>query len=147
MLADAFRSTEPKASRWYQITAEKVAAFADASEDWQGIHLEKGAAQAAGFDGPVAHGFFAVSMLSAMLYDVLPDLPPGAWSVNYGFDRIRFVAPVAVGSRIRGHFQISETQERENGVLLRWDVSVERDGEDKPAIVADWLNLVSWKEE
>ena len=147
MLSEELRTGAPKPSRWYEITADRVRAFADATEDWQGIHLDDAAARAAGFDGPVAHGYLVLSMLSAMVYDVMPDdLPPGAISVNYGFDRVRFIAPTRVGSRVRGLFQIAEMQERDDGVLLRWDVTVERDGEEKPALAADWLTLVSWKE-
>lgn len=148
MLSDALRTGAPKSSRWYEITDARVRAFADATEDWQGIHLDDSAARGAGFDGPVAHGYLVLSMLSAMVYDVMPDdLPKGAISVNYGFDRVRFIAPTRVGSRVRGLFQIAEMQERADGVLLRWDVTVEREGEEKPALAADWLTLVSWKEE
>ena len=147
MLDEAFRSGAPKSSRWYEITPARVAAFADTTEDWQGIHLNDDAARAAGFDGPVAHGYLVLSMLSAMVYEVLPPLPPGAVSVNYGFDRVRFIAPTQVGTRIRGTFQVAEIQDRDNGALLRWDVTVEREGAEKPALVADWLTLVSWQEE
>ncbi|SIS83235.1 Acyl dehydratase [Roseivivax lentus] len=148
MLSEAFRTGAPKPSRWYAVTPERVRAFADATEDWQGIHLDAEAARAAGFDGPVAHGYLVLSMLSAMVYDVMPDdLPPGAVSVNYGFDRVRFIAPTLVGSRVRGLFQIAELQDRPDGVRLRWDVTVEREGEEKPALAADWLTLISWKEE
>ncbi|MHA6326188.1 MaoC family dehydratase [Roseivivax sp. CAU 1753] len=146
MLADSFRTGKPKASRWYDVTPARVQAFADATEDWQGIHLDDAAARAAGFDGPVAHGFLVLSMLSAMVFEVLEELPKGAVTVNYGFDRVRFLAPTLVGSRVRGNFQIAEMQDREGGVLLRWDVTVEREGAEKPALAADWLTLVSWQE-
>ncbi|MCE0505579.1 MaoC family dehydratase [Roseivivax sp. GX 12232] len=148
MWAESLRSLGPSASRWYEVTPDQVRAFAGASLDWQGIHLEDEAARAAGFPGPVAHGFLALSLLSTMLYDVLPELPGGAWSVNYGFDRVRFLAPIAVGTRLRGQFQMSEMRPREGGgMLLRWDVTVEREGEEKPALAADWLTLVNWTED
>lgn len=148
MLSEGLRTGAPKPSGWYAVTPERVRAFADATEDWQGIHLDEAAARDAGFEGPVAHGYLVLSMLSAMVYDVLPDdLPKGAVSVNYGFDRIRFIAPTLVGSRVRGLFQIAEMQERDDGVLLRWDVTVEREGQEKPALAADWLTLIAWKED
>ena len=144
MLGDALRSGGPQVSGWHEITPARVRAFADATADWQGIHLDEDAARAAGFDGPVAHGYLVLGLLSAMVYEILPPMPEGGFSVNYGFDRVRFVAPVPVGTRVRGVFQIAEIEEREDGgVRLRFDVTVEREGQTKPALVADWLTLFS----
>ena len=129
------------ASDWVEITQARIDAFADLTEDWQPIHLNAEAGRAAGFDGTVAHGFLTLSMLSAMSYEVLPKLDGESASVNYGFDRIRFIAPVPGGARIRGVFTLADAQPRGAGLLLRFGVAVEIEAGDKPALTADWLGL------
>ena len=129
-------------SEWFEVRQEQIDAFADVTEDWQPIHLDAAAGRDAGFDGTVAHGFLTLSMLSAMSYQVLPAMPGETASLNYGFDRIRFIAPVPGGARIRGHFTLSDaTTRRGTGWMLRFAVSVEIEGADKPALTADWLCL------
>lgn len=131
----------PAYSNWYVIDQSRIDAFADVTEDWQFIHLDADKARAAGLPGTVAHGFLTLSMLSAMSYEVTPDLPGMKMGLNYGFDRIRFVAPVIAGQRIRGRFEVAEVVEKPGRIDLRWNVTVEIDGGDKPALVADWLNV------
>lgn len=128
-------------SEWLEISQAKIDAFADLTEDWQPIHLEHDAGQAAGFAGTVAHGFLTLSMLSVMSYQVLPQMEGETASINYGFDRIRFIAPVPGGARIRGHFTLDEATPRGNGVMLRFGVTIEIEGMQKPALTADWLCL------
>jgi acyl dehydratase len=128
-------------SEWMEISQARIGGFADLTEDWQPIHLDPAEGRAAGFAGTVAHGFLTLSMLSAMSYQVLPKMPGETASINYGFDRIRFIAPVPGGSRLRGHFTLSEATPRGNGVMLRFAVSVEIEGQQKPALTADWLCL------
>ena len=128
-------------SDWVEISQERIAAFADATEDWQPIHLDPDAGRQAGFDGTVAHGFLTLSMLSLMSYHVLPKMDGETASINYGFDRIRFIAPVPGGARIRGHFKLSEAAPRGTDWMLRFDVTVEIEGAEKPALTADWLCL------
>jgi len=128
-------------SEWFEVRQEQIDAFADVTEDWQPIHLDAAAGRDAGFDGTVAHGFLTLSMLSAMSYQVLPAMPGETASLNYGFDRIRFIAPVPGGARIRGHFTLSDASPRGTGWMLRFAVSVEIEGADKPALTADWLCL------
>ena len=128
-------------SDWFAVTQARIDAFADLTEDWQPIHLDPDAGRKAGFDGTVAHGFLTMSMLSAMSYQVLPKLEGEIASLNYGFDKIRFVAPVPADSRIRAHFTLSEITPRGAGLMLRFAVEVEIEDHNKPALTADWLCL------
>ncbi len=128
-------------SAFVDLTQERIATFADVTEDWQDIHLDVEAGRAAGFGGTVAHGFLTLSMLSAMARDVLPDIDGQGASVNYGFDRIRFVAPVAGGARVRGHFVLEGVEPRGGDLLLRLDVTVEIEGAARPALQALWRIL------
>ena len=126
-------------SKWVEISQARIDAFADLTEDWQPIHLDPVAAQSAGFSGTVAHGFLTLSMLSAMSYHVLPKIEGESASINYGFDRVRFVTPVPGGARIRTHFDLVEALPRGAGWMLRLGVTVELEGAPKPALTADWL--------
>jgi acyl dehydratase len=139
MSADTLRQMPPSLSRWYDITQERINAFADVTEDWQYIHLDTD--RMAPHGGTMAHGFLTLSMLSAMSYDVQPDVPGLTQSLNYGFDRIRFVSPVRAGQRIRGRFSVAEVTEKPGRYDVVWDVAVEIEGADKPAIVAKWINV------
>lgn len=126
-------------SDWMQMTPERVAAFARATEDHQAIHLDPDAGRAAGFAGAVVHGFLTLSMLSAMSYIALPPVKGQSASVNYGFDRVRFVAPVPVGAGIRGRFVLSSAEPRsDGGLMLSLRVTVEIREEERPALSADW---------
>lgn len=126
-------------SDWTEMPQKRIDEFADVTEDWQPIHLDAQAGREAGFDGTVAHGFLTLSMLSVMSYQVLPAMPGEMASLNYGFDRIRFISPVPGGARIRAHFTLSDATPRGTGWMLRFAVSVEIEGTDKPALTADWL--------
>ncbi|MEM9577273.1 MAG: MaoC family dehydratase [Pseudomonadota bacterium] len=128
-------------SDWVEVSQARIDAFADLTEDWQPIHLDADVGRAAGFDGTVAHGFLTLSMLSAMSYQVLPRMEGETASLNYGFDRIRFIAPVPGGARIRSHFTLTDAQPRGRGWMLRFGVTVELEGSEKPALTADWLCL------
>jgi acyl dehydratase len=128
-------------SGWYEIGQGRIDAFADVTEDWQDIHLDARAGAAAGAEGTLAHGFLTLSMLSAMSYEVLPKMEGERASLNYGFDRIRFVAPVPGGARVRGHFTLVEATPRGGDLMLRLAVSVEIEGRERPALTADWLCL------
>lgn len=129
----------PSLSRWYEIGQDRINAFADVTEDWQFIHLD--AERMAPQGGTMAHGFLTLSMLSAMSYDVQPEIPGMVQGLNYGFDRIRFVSPVRAGQRIRGRFSVSDVVEKPGRYYVTWDVTVEIDGADRPAIVAKWINV------
>ncbi|MEO1494990.1 MAG: MaoC family dehydratase [Pseudomonadota bacterium] len=133
-------------SRWFDMPQSRIDAFADVTEDWFYIHTnpERAAAQTP-WGGTIAHGFLTASLLSAMAYDVLPRLEGSTRGVNYGFDRLRFVAPVPVDSRVRGRFTLSQAMTEKPGeVTLHYGVAVEIEGQEiaaggRPALAADWI--------
>ncbi len=139
MLADDLRIMAPRESEWFTLDARRVKAFADATEDWQDIHLDAEFASRTPFGGTIAHGFLTLSMLSAMSYQVTKELTGFSSSVNYGFYRIRFVSPVRVGRRVRGRFSVAGVDEGEGWLDVHWDVEVEKEGEARPALVANWI--------
>ena len=112
------------------------------TEDWQFIHVDPVAAKATPFGGTIAHGFLTLSMLSAIAYDALPRVEGLAMGVNYGFDRVRFVTPVRAGARVRGRFKLVGATRRSPTELQAINaVTVEIEGGDKPAMIAQWLSL------
>jgi acyl dehydratase len=108
------------------------------------IHIDpERAARETPFGTTVAHGFLTMSLLSIMSYEVMPVIDGTTMGVNYGFDKLRFLSPVRSGSRVRGRFKLMEARLRKPTELLsRTSVSVEIEGETKPAIAADWLGLI-----
>ena len=130
-------------SSWLTVDQARIDAFADATEDHQFIHVDPAAAAAAGLSGTIAHGFLSLSLLSRMAADATL-LPEGLkMALNYGFDRIRFLAPVRSGKRVRGRFVLDSVEEKAPGQwLMRHNVTVEIEGEDKPAMTAVWLGLM-----
>jgi acyl dehydratase len=147
MSAESLRALAPRKSGWVTLDEARVRAFADTTEDWQFIHLDDARARAeTPFGGAIAHGFLTLSMLSAMSYQVTEDLPELASSVNYGFDRIRFITPVRVGGRIRGVFTVADVDEGDGWLNIHWDVELEIEGVDRPALVANWITRAFLKE-
>jgi acyl dehydratase len=139
MLADDLRVMPPVETDWVMLDAGRVRAFADATEDWQFIHLDEHRAAQTEFGGTVAHGFLTLSMLSMMSYQVTEGITGVASSVNYGFDRIRFVSPVRVGRRVRGRFVVASVDEGAGWLGVHWDVEIEIEEEARPALVANWI--------
>ena len=130
-------------SGWIEVGQERISQFADATEDHQFIHVDPKAAEAAGFGGTIAHGFLSLSLLSRMAADVMLIPDTARMALNYGLDRVRFLAPVKAGKRVRGHFTLDGIDEKAPGqLLIRQTVSVEIEGEDKPALTAQWLGLI-----
>ena len=130
-------------SDWLTVDQQRIDEFADATEDRQFIHVDPDAAARTPFGGTIAHGFLSLSMLSRMAADgmLVPDNIKMA--VNYGLDRVRFIAPVKSGQRIRGRFRLDSLDEKAPGqLLLRHTVTVEIEGEEKPALTAEWLGLI-----
>jgi acyl dehydratase len=125
------------------VTQAEIDAFADATEDHQFIHVDREAAAAAGFGGTIAHGFLSLSLLSRMAAEAM-FIPDGLrMAVNYGLDRVRFLAPVREGTRVRGRFTLDSIEEKAPGQwLMRHNVTVEIEGEEKPALTAVWLGLM-----
>jgi acyl dehydratase len=130
-------------SDWIMIDQARIDAFADATEDRQFIHVDAAAAAETPFGGTVAHGFLTLSLLSRMAAEAM-QVPEGVkMAVNYGLDRARFLAPVRSGRRVRGRFVLDSVEEKAPGqVLLRHTVTVEIEGEQKPALTALWLGLM-----
>jgi acyl dehydratase len=135
--------SEVGVSGWLTIAQERIDAFAEATEDRQFIHIDPAAAAQTPFGGTVAHGFLTLSLLSRMAAEAML-VPDGLkMAVNYGFDRVRFLAPVRSGKRVRGRFILDSTEEKAPGQwLMRHNVTVEIEGEDKPALTAEWLTLI-----
>jgi acyl dehydratase len=131
-------------SEWLPLTQERIETFATATEDHQWIHCDPERAQAESpFGGTVAHGFLVLSLLSRFMATAM-DFSTLRLGVNYGLNRVRFVAPVPSGSRIRAHFRLLSSEALPalgdlNGEQLTWEVVIERENEDKPACVAEWI--------
>ena len=130
-------------SSWLSIDQERIDAFAEATEDRQFIHTDPAAAAATPFGGTIAHGFLTLSLLSRMGADAML-IPHGLnMGLNYGLESVRFLAPVRSGTRVRGRFTLDSLEEKAPGrVLMRHRVSVEIEGEEKPALTALWLTMI-----
>ena len=135
--------TEIGVSDWITIDQKRIDEFADVTEDRQFIHVDPNAAKETMFGGTVAHGFLSLSLLSRMAFDVMLVPDNMKMAVNYGFDRVRFLAPVPVGARVRGVFTLTNIEEKSLGQLLvHHNVMVDIDVTEKPALTADWLSLL-----
>ena len=136
-------SEEVGVSDWLTIDQQRIDQFAGATEDRQFIHVDAEAAAHTPFGGTVAHGFLSLSMLSRMAADAMLVPDSIKMAVNYGLDRVRFIAPVRSGKRIRGRFRLDSVEEKAAGqYLMRHTVTVEIEGENKPALTAEWLGLI-----
>ncbi|HEU5285379.1 MAG TPA: MaoC family dehydratase [Sphingomicrobium sp.] len=135
--------TEVGVSDWLAIDQDRIDAFAEATEDKQFIHVDAEAAARTPFGGTVAHGFLSLSMLSRMGAEAMLVPETLRMGINYGLDRVRFIAPVRSGKRIRGRFVLDSVEDKAPGqILVRHSVTVEIEGEDKPALTAQWLALL-----
>lgn len=134
-------------SSWREVTQDMIDKFADATDDHQFIHVDPvRAAAETPFGGTIAHGFLSLSLLSTMAYETIPQLEGAEMGINYGFDRLRFVSPVKCGARVRTRFKLAEATVRPSGwVQIHYDVTIEIEGEKKPAINARWLTLAVLK--
>lgn len=131
-------------SPWHIVDQKRIDAFADTTEDHQFIHVDpQRAARETPFGTTIAHGFLTVSLLSVFSYEALPKVEGVTMGINYGFDKLRFISPVRAGSRVRGRFTLTEaTWRKPNELLSRTSVNVEIEGEQRSALVADWLGLM-----
>ena len=130
-------------SGWLTIDQQRIDEFAESTEDRQFIHIDPEAAARTPFGTTIAHGFLSLSMLSRMAAEVMLIPDSTKMAVNYGLDRVRFIAPVKSGKRIRGRFRLDSVEEKAPGQLLfRHTVTVEIEGEEKPALTAEWLGLL-----
>jgi acyl dehydratase len=126
-------------SDWVPVSQDRVNAFADATGDHQWIHVDPARAAAESpFKTTIAHGFLTLSLVSSLLRDAV-QIAGVRMAINYGLNRVRFVSPVPTGSRIRGRFTVGTVESVGNAVQTTWQITVERDGAAKPALVAEWL--------
>ena len=134
-----FVGREVAVSEWVEVAQGRIDAFAEATEDRQWIHTDPArAARESPFKGTIAHGFLTLSLLSELMR-LAVSVGGLRMGINYGLNRVRFVTPVPAGSRIRGRFTLAAFEEIKGGAQATWEVSVEREGGDKPACVAEWL--------
>jgi len=130
-------------SDWIEVSQDRISEFAEATEDRQFIHVDPAAAAQTPFGGTIAHGFLSLSLLSRMAADVMQVPDTTKMAVNYGLDRVRFIAPVRAGSRVRGRFILDAIDEKAPGqLLMRHSVTVEIENQPKPALTAQWLGLI-----
>lgn len=136
---------EAGVSDWLAVTQDRIDAFADLCGDHQFIHVDPARAAKTPMGGTVAHGFLTLSLLSYLAAGARPRIEGTVRAVNYGFDRVRFAAPVPAGARIRARFTLATLDESRPGeASLTWDVAVEVEGQEisaggRPAIAARWL--------
>ena len=130
-------------SGWLTIDQARIDAFAEVTEDRQFIHVDPAAAAQTPFGGTIAHGFLTLSLLSRMAADVMLVPETTRMAVNYGFEKVRFLAPVRAGKRVRGRFTLTSLEEKRPGQFqFVHAVTVQIEGEEKPALIADWIGLV-----
>lgn len=129
-------------SPWLEITQDRVNQFAEATNDHQFIHVDPARARLTPFGGTIAHGYLTLSLLSDMISSSLP-LPEGtAMGINYGSDKIRYLAPVRVGQRIRARMKVADAAEKRPGQwLVKTAVTVEIENETTPALIAEILSM------
>ena len=134
--------TEIGTSEWLEIDQGRIDTFAEVTEDRQFIHVNKELAEKTPFGGTIAHGFLTLSLLSHFSEASGLVIEGVKMGINYGFEKIRFLAPVPNGSRVRGRFFLKSVLEKKEGnFLITYQVSVDIEGSEKPALVADWLTL------
>ena len=126
-------------SPWVEVTQERIDLFAKAIDDPQWIHVDPERAKHSPFGTTIAHGFLTLSLLSKFIESTF-SFADRKMGVNYGLNRVRFTAPLPSGARVRARFKLLKYEKIDgNGVQVTWDVTVEREGSDKPVLVAEWL--------
>ncbi|MEX0643846.1 MAG: MaoC family dehydratase [Parvularculaceae bacterium] len=138
----SFVGKEIGVSDWLTIDQDRINQFADVTEDHQFIHVDPEAAKATPFGGAIAHGFLTLSMLSRLASGTLLVLDGVKMGVNYGFEKVRFIAPVKSGKRIRGRFTLMSADQKIPGQWsFKYAAKIEIEGEEKPALLAEWLSM------
>lgn len=129
-------------SDWITVEQDRINTFADVTEDHQFIHVDEAKAKFTPFGTTIAHGFLTLSLLSKFSEQGSVAVEGAKMGMNYGFDKVRFLSPVPVGSKVRGRFTIKDAVEKRPGQhLITYDVSVDIDGGDKPALIAEWMGM------
>ncbi|WP_295801921.1 MaoC family dehydratase [uncultured Microbulbifer sp.] len=138
----SFIGRKTEATDWLKIGQERVNAFADCTLDHQFIHVDPEAAKQTPFGSTIAHGFLTLSLLSHFAEQLKIAMDGVRMGVNYGLDKVRFINPVKVGQRVRARGKILDIVEKSPGQFqLKLEITVEIEGEDKPALIAEWLVL------
>ncbi len=141
MVEQAGTKFEP--GEWVEVTQQRINEFADCTGDHQFIHIDEEKAAQTPFGGTIAHGFLTLSLLVKMCEgrSIVPENT--VMGINYGFDKIRFLMPVRAGKRVRAHVEVMSVEAKDdNRFLIKNAVSVEIEGEETPALVAEWLSMV-----
>ena len=125
-------------SDWLEITQERVNTFADATDDQQWIHIDPERAKSGPYGGTIAHGYLTLSLLAPLMNDIY-EVKQRKMGINYGLNKVRFPTPVPVGSRVRVRAAIQNVEEVPGGIQITWLATVELEGSDKPACVAEPL--------
>lgn len=140
--------TEVGVSNWITVDQQMIDDFAKTTHDEQWIHVEPDrAARETPFGGAIAHGFLTLSLASRFAYDCFDLMPGQVMGINYGMNKLRFLMPVRAGSRLRGRFTLQDVIARNATDLLRTNIlTIEIDGQETPALVAEWLGLAVFKD-
>ena len=140
--------TEVGVSNWITVDQKMIDGFAEVTHDHQWIHVDpERAARETPFGGTIAHGFLTLSLGSRFVYDCFPPLPGQVMGINYGFNKLRFLSPVKAGARVRGRFVLKDMVKRKPTELLRTnELTVEIEGQQTPALIAEWLGLAIFAE-
>ncbi len=125
-------------SEWLEVTQERINAFAAATGDDQWIHIDPQRAAASPLKTTIAHGFLTLSLVSILLRSTI-QFPPQRMAINYGLNRVRFITPVPAGARIRARIAPKAVDDVEGGTQVTWNVTLEREGADKPCAVVEWI--------
>lgn len=136
--------TEVGVSNWITVDQAMIDTFGNITQDTQWIHMDPTRAAAESpFGAPIAHGFLTLSLASRFVYDCFTPPPGQAMGINYGFNKLRFLAPVPAGARVRGRFVLNSAVKRSDTALLReTGLTIEIEGHDTPALVAVWLGMM-----
>lgn len=126
-------------SPWVEMPQERIDLFARATEDFQWIHVDRERAKESDFGTTIAHGYLTLSMLPKLIESTF-EFSDRKMGVNYGLNKVRFTSPVPAGAKIRGRFTLAKYEKLEGGVQTTWSVTVEREGGDKPAMVAETIS-------
>jgi acyl dehydratase len=129
-------------SEWFPIDQQRVDAFADVTEDHQFVHVDPERAKTTPYGGTIAHGLLTLSLIVRLCLPFVPEIAGRRLMLNYGFDKVRFPAPVKVGTRIRARVKLADAVERKPGqIMIKLNVVFDVEGGDKPALTAEWLSL------
>ena len=140
--------TEVGVSNWITVDQKMIDDFAKTTHDEQWIHVDpERAARETPFGGSIAHGFLTLSLASRFAYDCFAMLPGQVMGINYGMNKMRFLMPVPAGARLRGRFTLTEVKARDATSMLRTNnLTIEIEGQETPAVVAEWLGLAVFKD-